>query len=137
MTDELDEGLPHRLPHHRVGCHDVGDGEERKKDAYADDFQGLQDHIFSAEAGQPLVPDGGQQLLDVGMCYELQQKDTMAYSCSPILYDELYVSSPPNKKGSRLYLKDLEKIVRLSHSCMAFLRKNMSYKILQRVRVIF
>lgn len=94
MTDELDEGLPHRLPHHRVGCHDVGDGEERKEDPDADDFQGLQDHIFSAEAGQALVPDGGQQLLDVGMCYELQQKDTMAHLRSLILYGKIYVYAP-------------------------------------------
>ena len=31
----------------------------------------LQDHVHLAEAGQSLVPHGGEQLLDVGVSHEL------------------------------------------------------------------
>lgn len=65
MTDELDERLAHRLANHRMGSHDVRDGEKRKKYPDPDDFQGLQQHVFPTKSWKTLVPNRSQQLLHV------------------------------------------------------------------------
>lgn len=74
MAYEFDKWLPHRLTDDRMRCHNVCYGEERKQDAYPNYFQCLQEHIFASETRQSFIPYGRQQLLDVGMCYELKQR---------------------------------------------------------------
>lgn len=41
MTDELDEGLPHRLSDNGVRCDDVGYRKKREQDADSDDLERL------------------------------------------------------------------------------------------------
>ena len=52
----------------------------------------LQDHVHLAEAGQPLVPHGGEQLLDVGVSHELDTEiintNVSAYN-GPVCYHPL------------------------------------------------
>lgn len=79
MADKLDERLSHGSAQRGVGGQDVGDGEKRKHDAYPDYFQSLQGHVLSPEAGQTLVPDGGQQLLDVRMRHKLRNRFLQCY----------------------------------------------------------
>lgn len=74
MADELDERLPHRLSDDRMGGDDVGDGEEREQYPDPDDLEGLEHHVFPPESGQPLVPYRRQELLNVGVGHELENK---------------------------------------------------------------
>lgn len=90
MTDELDERLPHGLPDGGMRGQRVGDGEERKEYADADDLQRLEHHVLPAEARQPLVPDGSQQLLHVRVGNELEQKHNTHWL--QLLYKELLVT---------------------------------------------
>ena len=53
------------------GADDVADGEDREEEPYPADFQALEDHVLLAEPGQSLVPDRGQQLLDIGVSNKL------------------------------------------------------------------
>lgn len=74
MTDEFDERLPHGLSDGGMGSQRVGDGEEGKEDADADDLQRLEHHVLPPEARKSLVPDGSQQLLHVRVSNKLEQK---------------------------------------------------------------
>lgn len=71
MADELDEGLLHEEGLGRVGRHHVDGAVERKGGAEFADLDELADHAEPTEARQPVVPDLGQQLLDVRMGNEL------------------------------------------------------------------
>ena len=73
VADELDEGFPHRLREARPRTDDVAEGVDGEEEADPDNLHGLEDHVHLAEAGQPLVPHAGQQLLHIGVSNKLKQ----------------------------------------------------------------
>ena len=56
------------------GADNVADREDREKEPYPADLQALKDHVLLAESRESLVPDGGQQLLDIGVSIKLGQE---------------------------------------------------------------
>jgi len=72
VADELDEGFSQGLSELGVWGDYVHGRKDRKAYSNADYLQGLQHHVLPSEAGQPLVPDGSQKLLDIRVCHELQ-----------------------------------------------------------------
>ena len=73
MADELDEGLLGEAAQGGAGGEDVGEGEQRKERPDADQLQRLRDDVPPAKAGHALVPDTGEQLLNVGVGAELKR----------------------------------------------------------------
>lgn len=82
MADELDERLLHELAHLRVGRHQINGAVHRKHGAQLGHLRQLADHRLAPESGQPVVPDGGQQLLNVRMGHELDEKSKRKTSIS-------------------------------------------------------
>lgn len=71
VDDEFDERLlGEPAPVARRGDH-VDETEDGELDGNLERLDQLAQHGSAAEAGQALVPDGPQQLLHVGVCYEL------------------------------------------------------------------
>lgn len=75
MADKFDERFPHGLSDGWMWSQGVGDGEERKEDADADDFERLEHHVLPPKARKPFVPDGSQELLHVGVSHKLEQQE--------------------------------------------------------------
>lgn len=82
MRDELDEGLAHEFSTFRVRCQDVLQAVDGEAAAQLDDINELLGRLFASKARQTLIPNGGEQLLNVWMCHKLkweQQLEYMAY----------------------------------------------------------
>lgn len=71
-ADELDEGLPELLAEAHPRADDVGEREEGEEQADPADLEELEDQVHLSEPGETLVPDRGQQLLDVRVGHELE-----------------------------------------------------------------
>ena len=71
MADELDEWLLHEQRLGRVGGEHVDRAVDRELGAQLAHLDQLADHAEPSEPRQSVVPDRGEQLLDVGMGDEL------------------------------------------------------------------
>jgi len=71
MANELDERFPQGLSHTGLGCQDIAEGEEGEEESDPDHFQSLEEHILPPESRKTLVPNGGEELLDIGMSHKL------------------------------------------------------------------
>ena len=84
----------------------------------------LQDHVHLAEAGQPLVPHGGKQLLDVGVSHELDTEiintNMSAYN-GPVCYHPLKLNIYKIQEKIFLPSKDQDQLnhgkLKLAHKC--------------------
>ena len=55
----------------------VGQGKEWEEKSYTTDLQRLQEHVHLSKAWKPFVPNGSQQLLDVGVSNKREVKQAM------------------------------------------------------------
>lgn len=72
MAQEFDERFPQRPPCRGVGCSDVSNRVQREHGADPHHLRSLKQHVLATESRHAIVPDGCQQLLDIGVSYELQ-----------------------------------------------------------------
>lgn len=79
MSDEFNEGTPHEATDATEGRHDVDNGEDGRQEKHGRRQHGFKGLWTTPEAGQTLVPDRGEQLLAVGMCYKLHKYVSLLY----------------------------------------------------------
>ncbi len=72
VVHELHERGPQQLAEPRVGQHQVVDGHEGHEEDEADDDEDLGEEVALAPPGEPVVPDGGEELLAVRVRDELR-----------------------------------------------------------------
>lgn len=71
VADEFNEWLLDELAQCRIGHQNVGEREEGEEEANADQLQCLYGNVLAPETRKTFVPNGCQQLLDIGMGTEL------------------------------------------------------------------
>lgn len=70
MGDELDEGVSHEDAAVAARADHVGQAVDGEHEPEAAELDRLAEDVHPPPAGQALVPDGGQELLDVGVGHE-------------------------------------------------------------------
>lgn len=71
MDEELHEGLAYELAPLTLWGNHVDHAVEREQQSHLDNLRELLHDRHPAETGQTVVPESGQQLLDVRVCHEL------------------------------------------------------------------
>lgn len=72
MRDELDKGLAHELGTLGIRGQDVLQAVDGEAASQLHDIHQLLGGLLAPEARQSVVPNGGQQLLDIWMCHKLE-----------------------------------------------------------------
>lgn len=74
MDEKLHEWFAHEFSPLRVRVDHVNGAVHGKQDGDLDDLHRLSDKRHPSESWQALVPDGGEELLDVWVCHELRAR---------------------------------------------------------------